>query len=150
MSHSIEEARAYAIKQQVTIEALTAFLLAIGEMESGRDVEIEAFLDAQVQRSVPPTFATTFTYGMPGDESFSPDGLIHAEQSFTYHRPLRVGETYYCSQHLADTSTRVMRGMRMTFYVYEQYVDSDAERMITARMVVFRRTQLKPGEGEAQ
>ncbi|KYP81895.1 FAS1-like dehydratase domain-containing protein [Ferroacidibacillus organovorans] len=145
MSHSLEEARMYAIKQQVTKEALTAFLLAIGEIEPNGVIDGN-FIDAHETFPVPPTFATTFTYGMPGAESFSPDGLIHAEQSFTYHRPLRVGETYYCSQHLADTSTRVMRGSRMTFYIYEQYVDTAFERVISARMVVFRRTLLTQGE----
>ncbi len=93
----------------------------------------------------PPTFAVSLDFGELPSGQFDFTGMIHGEQTFSYNRPLFVGETVACSVRLADRTVRKSGAASMTFYVLEQQaVASDGTVVFTARMTVIKREGVTP------
>ncbi|SEP28737.1 FAS1-like dehydratase domain-containing protein [Trujillonella endophytica] len=92
------------------------------------------------------------TAGLDGGESRT--STLHAEQHFTYHRPLRVGDVLTPSRRPGEEWTKEGRRggtLRFTSYVTE-YRDADGELVVTARSVAVATSQApgaEPGSGEA-
>jgi len=107
------------VQNAIAAAAVAQFARALGD-------DNPAYVDPACAAAVrhggciaPPTFARTLDYGeLPGAPA-SYAGAIHGEQSFTFRRPLRVGEVVFCRQRLAQSYERA--GMR--FYVIEQRCD---------------------------
>ena len=59
----------------------------------------------------PPAFAACFTVGrldvlLDDPELGAHPGLVHTQQSFTYHQPIRVGSTLRCTPQITDIAAR--------------------------------------------
>ncbi|HYE92430.1 MAG TPA: MaoC family dehydratase N-terminal domain-containing protein [Terriglobales bacterium] len=90
----------------------------------------------------PPTFPITFR-----DEGFDTSAflaelgtdisrILHGEQEFELHRPLRPGETYLCRPRVADIYEKSGRTGAMAFVVRETAVtDKQGELVATLRGV---------------
>ncbi|MFZ5826483.1 MAG: FAS1-like dehydratase domain-containing protein [Bacillota bacterium] len=65
----------------------------------------------------PPTFPTTFRVKIPGLEAVDPARFIHANEAYTYERPLRAGDLVDCRRKIVDLFFKDGRLGRMTFVV---------------------------------
>ncbi len=65
----------------------------------------------------PPTFPTTFRVRIPGLESVNPARFIHANEEYTYHRPIRAGDVLTCRRRVEDVFTKQGRLGVMTFVI---------------------------------
>lgn len=83
---------------------------------------------------VPPTFPTTLRVPIPGLElDMSKLQLLHGEQSYSYSRPLRIGEQISCIARITDIRERAGRTGTMTFIVRElTAIDSKQQHVFTA------------------
>jgi acyl dehydratase len=128
----------------VTVERgrIKDFARAIGDLNP-------FYLDDRVGASsefgdliAPPTFPITFR-----DEGFDTNALLkelgtdvsrilHGEQEFELHRPIRAGETFLCRPKLTDIYEKSGKSGAMAFVVRETYVtDKDGELVATLRGV---------------
>ncbi|HVL82182.1 MAG TPA: MaoC family dehydratase N-terminal domain-containing protein [Actinomycetota bacterium] len=105
--------------------------------------EEEAYLGPDA--IAPPTFPTVASnlWEPPGsrvglDRPFDNRRVLHGGQSYTYERPLRVGETLTGRTHLAEAYEKQgSRGGTMRFAVWETgFTDASGARVATARGTV--------------
>ena len=97
---------------QVGREKLREFALAVGEGASVCTDLDAARAAGHPDLVAPPTFAATFT--LPLIEAFLRDPalgwdygrMVHAEQSFTAHRPLHAGDEVVTTVHVDDLRNR--------------------------------------------
>lgn len=75
--------------------------------------------------------------GVPTEELTGRGGSLHAEQHFTYHRPLRVGDVLTGKRREGDTWTKAgRRGGNLQFNEdITDYYDQHGELVVTARRV---------------
>lgn len=73
----------------------------------------------------PPTFPRVFDYGKIEGLNLPKKGLIHGEQTFTYKRPLLVGEDVYCYTEIKDCYEKQGSYGLMTFLVLRSYGDDE-------------------------
>lgn len=122
------------------------------------DPAAEAGADTAGQRLAPPTFVQAgaqFEVGhrlRPGTEpwfgSASGPGImpkggagLHAEQSYVYHRPVRVGDVLSASERPGEQWEKVGRSGTLRFAeTLTEYRDTDGELVVTARSVSVLRT----------
>ena len=128
----------------VTVERgkIKEFARAIGDLNP-------LYLDDRVGQAsefgdiiAPPTFLTTFR-----DESADTSALLrelgtdisrvlHGEQEFEIHRPLRPGETFLCRSRVLDVYEKTGKSGPMAFVVREMVVtDKTDEIVATARHI---------------
>jgi hypothetical protein len=91
--------------------------------------------------SVPPTFGAVLKSAVPDPlDRFralgvDPRRVLHGEQAFVYHRPLRAGETYAVRTRIADVYER--KGGRLVFIVEETALrDADDAIVLTMRSTI--------------
>lgn len=75
--------------------------------------------------------------GVPAEELAGRGGSLHAEQHFTYHRPLRVGDVLTGKRREGDVWTKTGRrggALRFSEDITDFY-DQDGELVATARRV---------------
>jgi hypothetical protein len=74
----------------------------------------------------------------PGEAGSETLRMLHAEQHFEYHRPLRVGDVLTAEGHQGDTWERTgRRGGKLTFTeLITVYHDAAGDPVVTARAVV--------------
>lgn len=122
------------------------------------DLAAEAGADTAGQTLAPPTFVQSgaqFEVGhrlRPGTEPWwgsasgpgrmlEGGGGLHAEQSYTYHRPVRVGDVLSAVERLGETWEKVGRTGTLNFTeAVTEYRAEDGELVVTARAVSVRRT----------
>ncbi|MEQ8697370.1 MAG: MaoC family dehydratase N-terminal domain-containing protein [Bauldia litoralis] len=87
---------------------------------------------------VPPTFGYALKSAVPEPLArfralgIDTSRLLHGDQSFAYHRPLRAGETYSVKTRIADVYER--KGGSLTFLVEEtRILDRDDAPVVTLR-----------------
>jgi acyl dehydratase len=121
----------------VTVERgkIKEFARAIGDLNP-------FYLDDAVGRAsefgdviAPPTFATTFR-----DEAISAQSLrdlgvdisrvLHGEQEFELHRPMRPGETYLCRTRVVDVYEKTGKSGAMAFVVRETVATDDTNEIV--------------------
>jgi len=128
----------------VTVERgkIKEFARAIGDLNP-------LYLDDRVGQAsefgdiiAPPTFLTTFR-----DESADTSALLrelgtdisrvlHGEQEFEIHRPLRPGETFLCRSRVLDVYEKTGKSGPMAFVVREMVVTDKADEIVaTARHI---------------
>ena len=89
----------------------------------------------------PPTFMTTFRDGADSGDFLRDLGtdvsrLLHGEQEFELHRPIRAGETFLCRSRVVDVYEKTGRSGPMGFVVRETAVtDRTNELVATIRSV---------------
>jgi acyl dehydratase len=89
----------------------------------------------------PPTFMTTFRDGADGAAFLRELGtdisrLLHGEQEFELHRPVRPGETFVCRSRVVDIYEKTGRSGPMAFVVRETTVtDRTNEIVATIRHI---------------
>jgi acyl dehydratase len=89
----------------------------------------------------PPTFMTTFRDGADSGAFLRELGtdisrLLHGEQEFEMHRPIRPGETFLCRSKVVDVYEKTGRSGPMGFVVRETSVtDRTNELVATIRSV---------------
>jgi acyl dehydratase len=89
----------------------------------------------------PPTFMTTFRDGADSGDFLRELGtdisrLLHGEQEFELHRPIRPGETFLCRTRVVDVYEKTGRSGPMGFVVRETSVtDRTNELVATLRSV---------------
>jgi len=99
------------------------FAEAIGD-ESPLYID-EEFAKQTVYKGIiaPPTFPTTFTMGRPTPLTeacgFELRRVLHGEQSYIHHLPVRPGETYTVQTEVTDVYEKEGRMGKMTFIVLE-------------------------------
>ncbi|RBY85088.1 MaoC family dehydratase N-terminal domain-containing protein [Blastococcus sp. TF02A-26] len=90
--------------------------------------------------------------GIPGgDPAGGTASTLHAEQHFTYHRPVRVGDVLTATSRPGEEWTKEgKRGgtLHFTSYVTE-YRDADGELVVTARSVAVE-TGRPPSSGSGE
>ena len=129
----------------VTIEQnhVAQFVAALGDRNPLYENEEIATSSVHGRLIAPPTFAITLPFNRLPGGTFDFTGMIHGEQSFTYERPLYIGETIQLQSRLASKNERKAGGMLMTFYVLEQRgLDQDHNLIFTAAMTVIRRIEV--------
>lgn len=116
--------------------AIAAFARAAG------DGHAEHF--APGRETAPPTFA--FALAMAGDAfAFPTDGLIHAEQAFTFARPLRAGEPLALERALTRARQRGEGAAAMWILTWEAAaLDADGARVFS----LVSRLVARPGAPE--
>jgi acyl dehydratase len=66
-------------------------------------------------------------------------GVLHAEQEFVYHRPVRVGDLLTPRSRAGATWVKQGRSGRLEFFEgFTDYLDADGEPVVTARSVGVR------------
>lgn len=84
----------------------------------------------------PPTFPQTFDYGKIEGLPLPQKGLIHGEQSYTYNRPLKVGEEVWCYTKLENVYEKTGGSGTLMFLVFDRIgEDREGQRIYTARSV---------------
>jgi acyl dehydratase len=83
----------------------------------------------------PPTFMTTFRDGADGAAFLRELGtdisrLLHGEQEFEMHRPIRPGETFLCRSKVVDVYEKTGRSGPMGFVVRETSVTDRANELV--------------------
>jgi acyl dehydratase len=83
----------------------------------------------------PPTFMTTFRDGADGavflrDLGTDISRLLHGEQEFEMHRPIRPGETFLCRSKVVDVYEKTGRSGPMGFVVRETSVTDRANELV--------------------
>ncbi len=97
---------------------------------------IEATGDPALQNGmpddyVPPTFPTTFRVPISGMElDMTKMQLLHGEQSYSYSRPLHVGEEITCVASISEIRQREGRSGSMTFIVREMVATDSAQQHV--------------------
>ncbi|MEX2584725.1 MAG: MaoC family dehydratase N-terminal domain-containing protein [Gemmatimonadota bacterium] len=85
----------------------------------------------------PPTFPRVFDFGTIPGLPLPPAGIIHGEQSYTYTRPLHVGEEVDCYTIFQESYSRKGSGGTLNFLVFERVgEDTAGERIFTSRDVL--------------
>ena len=127
----------------VTVERgrIKDFARAIGDLNA-------FYLDDNVGRAsewgdviAPPTFATTFR-DEGGSGAFLKElgvdisRILHGEQEFEIHRPMRPGETYVCRSKVVDITEKSGRSGAMAFITRETAITDDTNELVaTSRSV---------------
>jgi acyl dehydratase len=83
----------------------------------------------------PPTFMTTFRDGGDSANFLSELGtdisrLLHGEQEFELHRPIRPGETFTCRSRVLDVYEKTGRSGPMGFVVRETVVTDTTNEIV--------------------
>ena len=65
----------------------------------------------------PPTFPITFRVKIPGLANVDPARFIHANEEYTYERPLRAGDQVACRRKIVDLFHKEGRLGQMTFVI---------------------------------
>lgn len=128
----------------VTVERgkIKEFARAIGDLSP-------FYLDDNVGRAsqwgdiiAPPTFPITFrdesqdTGTLLRDLGTDISRLLHGEQEFEHHKPIRPGETYICRSKVVDIYEKTGRSGPMAFVVRETAVtDGDNDIVATLRHI---------------
>lgn len=128
----------------VTVERgkIKEFARAIGDLSP-------FYLDDAVGRAsewgdiiAPPTFPTTFrdesadTGSMLRDLGVDISRVLHGEQEFEHHKPIRPGETYLCRSRITDVYEKSGRSGPMAFVTREMTVtDGENEIVCLARHI---------------
>ena len=87
----------------------------------------------------PPTFPTTIRIPIPG-LSYDLARILHGEQEYRYHRPLRAGDRLRCRARLHDVYVRAGRLGQMTFLVTDlEGRDDDGNPVFTGRSTAILR-----------
>lgn len=113
-----------AVKNVVERGAVKKFALAIGD---GHPL----YIDEEVGKAsrfgtniAPPTFARTFDFGVIEGLELPEKGLIHGAQSFTYKRPLLIGEEVLCRTRVKKYFERKGKLGSMGFLILEDVGES--------------------------
>lgn len=87
----------------------------------------------------PPTFATTLRAGGNIREGLDFDWkkLLHGEQHYEYHKPMKPGDKVYVKNRIADIYEKDGRSGTMDFLVIESIgTDEAGEKYFTAKSVL--------------
>ena len=84
----------------------------------------------------PPTFPITFrddnadTNALLKDLGVDISRILHGEQEFELHRPMRPGETFLCRPKISDIYEKAGRSGPMAFVVRETYVTDRTNELV--------------------
>ena len=119
----------------VTVERgrIKDFARAIGDLNP-------CYLDDEVGRAspwgdviAPPTFPISFrdeSGDLLRDIGTDVSRLLHGEQEFDLHRPIRAGETLLCRPKITDIYEKSGKSGPMAFVVRETYVTDQANELV--------------------
>ena len=128
--------------------AVRRFAQAIGDPHPDYVDEEAALAGRYGGLIAPPTFPVTFEYGSIEGLTLPSAGLIHGEQSFTYARPLRVGERLACAIELRDTYEKQGGRGLLTFLVFAREGRDEAGEMpFSAQAVIVVTEHVRRGMG---
>ncbi|WP_042356063.1 MaoC family dehydratase N-terminal domain-containing protein [Bacillus rubiinfantis] len=94
----------------------------------------------------PPTFPIAIaTQGIGLPIKLDERRMMHGEQEFIYHRPIRPGENLYCQLRVTDLYEREGRSGKMQFLVIDtEMKDEHGELVVISRMnIVYRQLPTK-------
>lgn len=115
------------------------------EVEKGR---IRAFADAIGDDNslyqgddpiAPPTFATCFRDGeftILQDLNVDLRKLLHGEQEYEYHRPIKPGDVLTCTPRIASLKSKETKKGTMDFLTTEVQITANDELVCVARSTV--------------
>ena len=117
---------------------LREFLLAVGDDNPAYEAD---------DPPLPPTFATLFMFWGGGglESALNAIGVeiwnvLHAEQEYTYHAPLHIGDTVTGVTRVADVYEKSGRSGAMTFVEFvTQYRNQSGAPVINDRALIIMR-----------
>jgi acyl dehydratase len=95
--------------------AVKRFAQAIGDLNPLYYDDNAARASTHGRLVAPPTFPVTLDYGVVDGLNVPAAGLIHGSQSFSFQRPLFVGEQVECTLSLGKTFTKTGSRGLLTF-----------------------------------
>ncbi|WP_160718974.1 MaoC family dehydratase N-terminal domain-containing protein [Bacillus sp. USDA818B3_A] len=113
-------------KNAVERGAVKKFAEAIGDLHPIYFDEDTGRLSRYQNNIAPPTFPRIFDYGTIEGLNLPAKGLIHGEQTFTYKRPLVVGEEVYCYSKVKNYFEKKGNFGQMGFLVLESFGEDKA------------------------
>lgn len=128
--------RSNKMKNTVERGAVKKFAEAIGDPHPVYIDETFAAASRYKRNIAPPTFPRVFDYGEIEGLSLPAAGLIHGEQTFSYERPLFVGEEIYCYSEAADYYEKTGKTGTLGFLVLKSFGEDAGGR------IVFESTQV--------
>lgn len=109
----------------------------------------EAYAASTPYRGIiaPPTFATTLTMDAPNPlksvPGFEMRRVLHGEQEYIFHRPMRPGDKYWIQSEITDVYDRQGSSGRMTFIIIETVArDINNEPVVTGRSTIVYRQDI--------
>lgn len=108
------------VKNEVEKGAIRKFARAIGDDNPLYFDEEYAKTTRYGRIIAPPTFSRTFDFGKIEGLEWETKGLIHANESFRYYRPIYAGDILFCSNKLVKVFEREGKLGHMTFLVFQQ------------------------------
>ncbi|KAA0547004.1 MaoC family dehydratase [Bacillus sp. BGMRC 2118] len=118
------------VKNTVERGAVKKFAEAIGDNHP-------IFIDEQFgsnsrfgRNIAPPTFPQVFDYGTIDGFTLTIEGLIHGEQSYSYERPLFIGEEIFCYTKIIDYYEKTGSGGRLGFLLLASNGEDEEENTI--------------------
>lgn len=122
--------RSNKVRNTVERGAVKKFAEAIGDLHPIY-VDEEYGKNSRYQGNIaPPTFPRVFDYGTIDGLKLPAAGLIHGEQSFSYERPLLVGEDVYCYSELTNFYEKEGSAGKMTFLVIKNIGEDEHGQLI--------------------
>ena len=127
---SLNEARVghrYApFTYEISREKVAEYAEVTGAVTPAHRADPRVVPDADVP--VPPAFAAVFTLALERTLHADPElgthwNLVHGAQSFSFARPLRVGDVLVCTPHIVDITSR----QRMDILTFAVDVDDAAD-----------------------
>lgn len=139
-------ARSPIVRNTVERGAVRKFAQAIGDLNPLYLDEEAAARSRWGRLIAPPTFPRVFDFGSIPDLPLPPAGIIHGGQSYTYTRPLFVGEDVLCHTMFRETYERRGSAGTLRFLVFERVADdSSGERIVTSRDVLILTEKVAAG-----
>ncbi|WP_423799809.1 MaoC family dehydratase N-terminal domain-containing protein [Neobacillus sp. SAB-20_R2A] len=93
----------------------------------------------------PPTFPIVI--GAEGEGislDLDPKRMLHGEQEFIYHRPIRPGDRLICQMKVADLYEREGKSGKMQFLVLDtEIADESGNMVVVSRMNIIYRPKLQ-------
>lgn len=144
-SHLIGK-RSNKVRNTVERGAVKKFAEAIGDLHPIY-VDEEYGKNSRYKGNIaPPTFPRVFEYGTIDGLILPSAGLIHGEQTYSYARPLLVGEDVYCYSEITNYYGKEGSSGKMGFLVIKSFgEDEQGEVIFSSTQVIIITETVRKG-----
>ena len=121
-------------------EHVTRFAQAIGDANPLYSDENYAKNTAYEGITVPPTFLVALGSNAEFPLELDYKRMLHGDQEFIYHHPVRIGDTLTCTMHVTDVYDRIGKSGTMQFLVLDtNMATADGKLVAVARNTIIYR-----------
>lgn len=111
--------------EEVDRERVTRFAQAIGDENPLYFDETYAADTAYEGLTVPPTFLVALSSNAEFPLKLDFKRMLHGEQEFIYHQPVRIGDRLECTMAVTDVYDRVGKSGTMQFLVLDTEIKTE-------------------------